>query len=208
MFPKYVTYSCPWSEIIILTCLVHNLYSLYTDIFNRSTHGLVWCGMNHCRKANHKKDGLSLVSPLPYHSGRSFSKLFHSGSKNADMRFRTTLLHTIKRIGACVVPCSMNLAERFHADNVAHVVIPRHPTLRPHDRVLHHFRFIQALLPRDVDGLTPLHYYDSAIQLARHASREPTEPEFEIGMKAAGDIIRVYGYQKFTLQYLILTLPD
>ncbi|KAJ3476673.1 hypothetical protein NLI96_g11004 [Meripilus lineatus] len=90
------------------------------------------------------------------------------------MRFRTLLLRTVRDI-----------------DKLAHDVIPRHPTLRPHDRVLHHFRFIQPLLPRDEDDLTPLHYYDSAIQLARHASREPTEAEFDIGMRAAYDISRV-----------------
>lgn len=62
--------------------------------------------------------------------------------------------------------------------------------LRPHARMLHHFRFILPLLPRDDDGLTPLHYYDSAIQLVRHASREPTESEFILGMSAANGVMR------------------
>jgi len=57
--------------------------------------------------------------------------------------------------------------------------------------MLHHFRFIVPLLPRDVDGLTPLHYYDSAIQLVRHASQEPTESEYIVGMEAATSIKRI-----------------
>ena len=65
--------------------------------------------------------------------------------------------------------------------------------MRPHARMLHHFRFILPLLSKDEDGLTPLHYYDSAIQLARHASRDPTEQEFIVGMRAAKEIQDVYG---------------
>ena len=68
------------------------------------------------------------------------------------------------------------------------MVIPRHPPLRPQARMLHHFRFIMPLLGRDGDGLSPLHYYDSAIQLARHAAREPTEQEYLVGMTAAQEI--------------------
>ena len=36
--------------------------------------------------------------------------------------------------------------------------------------------------------MTPLIYYDSAIQIARHSAQELTEEEFEIGMKAAYEI--------------------
>ncbi|CDO72316.1 hypothetical protein BN946_scf184977.g13 [Trametes cinnabarina] len=93
------------------------------------------------------------------------------GTKHAGIRFRTALLDTVRAI-----------------DKLAHLVIPRHPPLRPHARMLHHFRFILPLLSRDELGLTPLHYYDSAIQLARHASREPTEQEFVVGMRAAKEI--------------------
>ncbi|GJE86049.1 hypothetical protein PsYK624_021290 [Phanerochaete sordida] len=96
------------------------------------------------------------------------------GSHIGEVRFRTTLLHTVREI-----------------DELAHEVIPRHPTLRPHSRMLHHFRFILPLLPRDEDGLTPLHYYDSAIQLVRHASREPSEAEFVLGINAAQELKRV-----------------
>lgn len=56
--------------------------------------------------------------------------------------------------------------------------------------MMHQFRFILPLLSKDEDGLTPLHYYDSAIQLARHATREPTEQEYIIGIRAARDIER------------------
>lgn len=55
--------------------------------------------------------------------------------------------------------------------------------------MLHHFRFILPLLPRDEDGMSFLHYYDAAIQLARNSSREPTEREFELGIQAADDIM-------------------
>ena len=56
----------------------------------------------------------------------------------------------------------------------------------------HHFRFIAPLVPTDEEGRSPLHYYDSAIQLARQADREPTEREFEVGISAANEIKRMY----------------
>jgi len=51
--------------------------------------------------------------------------------------------------------------------------------------MLHHFRFLNPLLPIDEDGMSPLHYYDSAIQLARNSARALSEEEFETGMNAA-----------------------
>ncbi|KAH9486756.1 Protein PRY2 [Psilocybe cubensis] len=93
------------------------------------------------------------------------------GTKYNGVSFRRALLDTIP-----------------HIDELAHVVIPLHPRLKPHARMLHHFRFLNPLLPKDEDGMTPLHYYDSAIQLARHSSREVTEEEFETGMEAAYQI--------------------
>ena len=74
------------------------------------------------------------------------------------------------------------------ADSLAHIVIPLHPKLKPHSRMLHHFRFLNPLLTKDEDGVTPLHYYDSAIQLARNSSRDLTEEEFEVGITAANQI--------------------
>ncbi|KII93429.1 hypothetical protein PLICRDRAFT_35634 [Plicaturopsis crispa FD-325 SS-3] len=138
------------------------------------------------------------------------------GTKYAGTRFRRALLDTISEI-----------------DVLAHAIIPSHPPLKPHARMLHHFRYITPLLPPmradgwpllgrdstsslggrdetldapspvpdhepvqggghdDGEGLTLLHYYDSAIQLARTAAREPTEAEFVIGIRAAREIIRV-----------------
>ncbi|KAH8102592.1 hypothetical protein BXZ70DRAFT_929169 [Cristinia sonorae] len=93
------------------------------------------------------------------------------GTPYEGVQYRSTLLRTIRDI-----------------DKLAHAVIPRHPPLRPHDRMLHHFRFILPLFTKDEEGLTPLHYYDSAVQLVRHSSREPTEAEFIIGMKAVEEI--------------------
>jgi len=93
------------------------------------------------------------------------------GTKYSGIRFRRTLLDTIPVI-----------------DALAHVIIPNHPTSKPHARMWHHFRFIRPLLPIDEDGLTPLHYYDSAVHLARISGSELSESEFEIGMRAATEI--------------------
>ncbi|KAF9458192.1 hypothetical protein BDZ94DRAFT_1240172 [Collybia nuda] len=95
------------------------------------------------------------------------------GTKNSGIRFRRQLLNTVLDI-----------------DALAHIIIPTLPKLKPHGRVLHHFRFILPLLPLDEDGLTPLHYYDSAVHLARISHNELTESEFELGMLAASDIIK------------------
>ncbi len=46
----------------------------------------------------------------------------------------------------------------------------------------------------DDEGRSPLHYYDSAIQLARQADREPTEREFEVGIAVADEIKKMYVY--------------
>ncbi|KAF9068036.1 hypothetical protein BDP27DRAFT_1225015 [Rhodocollybia butyracea] len=96
------------------------------------------------------------------------------GSQYEGIRFRRALLDTIPKI-----------------DLLAHLVIPTHPTLKPHSRMMHHFRFIIPLLPLNEDELTPLHYYDSVIQLARISHREPTEDEFELGIESAENIIQV-----------------
>ncbi|KAG6813083.1 hypothetical protein H0H92_014142 [Tricholoma furcatifolium] len=98
------------------------------------------------------------------------------GTQYSGIRFRRTLLDTIPEI-----------------DELAHVVIPTHPAPKPHARMLHHFRFIVPLLPVDEDGLTPLHYYDAAIQLARNGGNGALgEQEFEVGLKAAEDILKWY----------------
>jgi len=76
-------------------------------------------------------------------------------------------------------------------DAQARLLIPSLPPLRPNDRMSHHFRFIAPLIPMDDEGRSPLHYYDSAIQLARQADREPTDGEFEVGIAAADKIKRI-----------------
>ncbi|KAE9410897.1 hypothetical protein BT96DRAFT_912313 [Gymnopus androsaceus JB14] len=96
------------------------------------------------------------------------------GTQYEDVRFRRALLDTIPKI-----------------DSLAHLVIPTHPPLKPHARMIHHFRFILPLLPLNEDELTPLHYYDSVIQLARISHREPTVEEFELGIESAETIIQV-----------------
>ncbi|KAJ3505096.1 hypothetical protein NLJ89_g7594 [Agrocybe chaxingu] len=82
------------------------------------------------------------------------------GTQYSGIRFRRALLDTIPRIA------------------------------ETHARMLHHFRFIAPLLPKDDAGLSPLHYYDSAIQLVRNSKRELTEEEFEVGLKAAEQIMK------------------
>jgi hypothetical protein len=54
--------------------------------------------------------------------------------------------------------------------------------------MLLHFRFLIPLLPVDEDGLTPLHYYDSAIQVARNAEKELSEGEYEMGVRVGSEI--------------------
>ncbi|KAJ6604355.1 hypothetical protein DFH09DRAFT_1242369 [Mycena vulgaris] len=93
------------------------------------------------------------------------------GTKYAGVRFRRALLDTVPEI-----------------DLLAHTVIPAHPPLKAHARMLHHFRFILPLLNAEDAEFTPLHYYDSAIQLARNSAEEPTEHEFALGMEAAEQI--------------------
>jgi len=87
-------------------------------------------------------------------------------------------------------PVTFPCTNTSNIDALAHLIIPTHPTLKPHARMLHHFRFILPLLPTDEDGLSMLHYYDSAIQVARNSIKEPTEKEFQIGIEAAGEIKR------------------
>ncbi|KAJ3933609.1 MAG: hypothetical protein NXY57DRAFT_1117506 [Lentinula lateritia] len=96
------------------------------------------------------------------------------GGQHEGVYFRRALLDTIPKI-----------------DSLARLVIPTHPALKPHARMIHHFRFILPLLTSNEDELTPLHYYDSTIQLARISHREPTEEEFELGIQSAEAIMQV-----------------
>lgn len=117
------------------------------------------------------------------------------GTKYEGVRFRRALLDTIPEIGKSrPVPHSSFGSNIDFLDALAHAVIPAHPPLKPHARMLHHFRFIVPLLNSNTDDddeeFTPLHYYDSAIQLARNAAEEPTEEEFLLGMQAADEILK------------------
>jgi hypothetical protein len=111
------------------------------------------------------------------------------GTKYSGLRFRRALLDTIQEIGTCrPFQLSPYVLTDSSSDALAHLIIPSHPILRPHSRMLHHFRFILPLLPQDEDGISLLHYYDSAIQLARNSTKEPTEMEFQIAMESAAGI--------------------
>jgi len=106
------------------------------------------------------------------------TNVFHEGwgrpgTKYSGIQFRRALLDTIPQI-----------------DKLARIVIPLHPRLKPHARMLHHFRFLSPLLPIDENGMSPLHYYDSAIQIARNSTRALSEEEFETGMNAVQQIER------------------
>lgn len=112
------------------------------------------------------------------------------GTKYSGIRFRRALLDTIPRIGMSMLNKikSHGISILRILDKLAHVVIPLHPSLKPHARMLLHFRFLKPLLPIDEDGMSPLHYYDSAIQLARNSARALSEEEFETGMNAVQQI--------------------
>lgn len=117
-----------------------------------------------------------------------------AGTKYSGISFRRALLDTISHIGMFKHQRGLHLGNEpdffslFSPDELAHVIIPLHPKLKPHARMLHHFRFLNPLLPKDEDGISPLHYYDSAIQLARNSACALTEEEFEIGLNAAYQI--------------------
>ncbi|KAG5654737.1 hypothetical protein H0H81_003745 [Sphagnurus paluster] len=100
-------------------------------------------------------------------------------------------------VRACLVSYESLPKDAFHEgwgrpDDLARIIIPAYAETspKPHARMLHRFPFILPLLPRDQDGVTPLHYYDAAIQLARNSGGELSEEEFEAGLSAAEDILR------------------
>jgi hypothetical protein len=73
--------------------------------------------------------------------------------------------------------------------------------------MLYHFRFILPLLNGEDEEYTPLHYYDSAIQLARNAAQEPTEDEFVMGMQAAEEIMKRCARQLLLLLIFLHLTP-
>ncbi|KIY72769.1 hypothetical protein CYLTODRAFT_407097 [Cylindrobasidium torrendii FP15055 ss-10] len=90
------------------------------------------------------------------------------GTKYDGVEFRSKILSTVRPI-----------------DDMAHLVIPHHPPLKPHVRLVHHFRFIAPLLPPNALAL-----WDSAVQMAKLSEREMSQEEFELGWEAAIEIKR------------------
>lgn len=161
-----------------------------SSICRWNMQGLVSLPTSLNRRTAFKRDGVLLVRVFCYHQSS------------------TILIVEVDVQGQCIVECDTvrlyyalfgklvchlqsypnPITDLVSTDKAAHLILPNHPILRPHARMLHHFRFIVPLLPRDQDGLSPLHYYDSVIQLVRHASGEPTEAEFALGITAAEHI--------------------
>ncbi|KAF8585581.1 hypothetical protein K439DRAFT_1646589 [Ramaria rubella] len=72
-------------------------------------------------------------------------------------------------------------------DAQARVIVPRLPALRPHVRMIQHLGALAALFPSD--GVSCLKTYDATVQLARYSKEEPTEAEFERGMRAYQELL-------------------
>ena len=182
--------------------------SLCIDIFIRNMFGLVWSHTNPCQRMCFMKAGAGQVlthpkSSLPFvlqffcrdqiqwNPVPSCTPWYNSTHRYVDIEYIITS-HGIFIL--CI------------SDKLAHVVIPLHPSLKPHARMLHHFRFLKPLLPIDEDGMSPLHYYDSAIQLARNSARALSEEEFETGMNAVQQIekwlVRVFNSWVFCQLFL------
>jgi hypothetical protein len=105
---------------------------------------------------------------------------------------RKALMATVPEIGTSLLALSIVPATHCsHPDALTRSVIHHQPPLMPHARMLHHLRTIVGLFPRDEYGLTVIHYYDSAIQLARQSGPQPTPDEFRLGMDAVAAIKRM-----------------
>ncbi|EJD55663.1 hypothetical protein AURDEDRAFT_109907 [Auricularia subglabra TFB-10046 SS5] len=97
------------------------------------------------------------------------------GTDFEGIRFRRRLLDTVVEV-----------------DEAARAIVPRLLPIRPHTRVLHHLRALTPLIPVDESGSSCLRRYDSVIEFARHARREPTEEEFVRGLQAASDLVTIF----------------
>lgn len=111
------------------------------------------------------------ITYLAQPKGSKQSGWGHLGSAYANLNFRRTILDTVHVV-----------------DTQARNVLPHLPVLRPHVRMGHHLRILAALVPADNPCLK---IYDSAIQKARYSEYEPTQTEFEMGMRAYQDIIDI-----------------
>lgn len=89
------------------------------------------------------------------------------GTRWEDIRFRTTVLDLVPRV-----------------DTAARTVIPSMPPLSPHVSLVHHLRHINPLLSAETRGQIYFHTFTNAVEKARYAEAEMTQPEFESAFEA------------------------
>ncbi|KAF8523140.1 hypothetical protein BU17DRAFT_86293 [Hysterangium stoloniferum] len=92
------------------------------------------------------------------------------GSPYDGVRFRRMILDTVPVI-----------------DAQARLIVPRLPILRPHIRMAQHLRALAALFPPE--RVSCVEKYDTAVQMARYSDQEPSEIDFDLGMRAYQDIV-------------------
>ncbi|EJD06130.1 uncharacterized protein FOMMEDRAFT_166397 [Fomitiporia mediterranea MF3/22] len=90
-----------------------------------------------------------------------------TGTRWEDIRFRTTVLDLVPRV-----------------DTAARTVIPSMPPLSPHVSLVHHLRHINPLLSAETRGQIYFHTFTNAVEKARYAEAEMTQPEFESAFEA------------------------
>ena len=83
----------------------------------------------------------------------------------------------------------MRLHLKIASDAQARIIVPRLPVLRPHVRMSQHLRPLVALFTPD--GVSCLKTYDTLVQLARYSIREPTDVEFEQGIRAYQELLNM-----------------
>ncbi|TDL28684.1 hypothetical protein BD410DRAFT_781208 [Rickenella mellea] len=96
------------------------------------------------------------------------------GTKYEGIRFRTAVLDTIPEV-----------------DAVARLIIPSMPAYRTNVPITRHLRHIKSLISADDDGDAYFRNYTNVVQVARYASREPTEEEFGACIDAAAAIKQI-----------------
>ncbi|KAH7104219.1 hypothetical protein BKA62DRAFT_498597 [Auriculariales sp. MPI-PUGE-AT-0066] len=95
------------------------------------------------------------------------------GTEYEGIRLRRRLLDTIHELNAAVL-----------------FLLPSYPPIRPTTRIAEHLRQLEGILvQRNKRAISSLVEYDSIIEFARYAQREPTMDEFLRGMRAANDLI-------------------
>jgi hypothetical protein len=158
------------------------------SIFHKNLRVLAWCHMNHSHATQFTVGGVGQVSMGSGSSDHGFPNA-RQALDSAVFVFDVLFLIRSRKLVSNTT--SAHYVVLIRSDARARLVIPSHPSLKPHARMLHHFRFLLPLLPKDEEGLSELHYYDSAIQLVRTVDREPTEEEYQRGMDAAASILQM-----------------